>query len=262
MVRGLRRSKKDGINNKGSVKCSWIAEFTGLSLRSVKAARLTLISLGWLSKDTGSTQRKLNRTGSYFEINLRWEAPREKEVSKEPLFAPPQPQKRTLFAPPIKKQRTSYGSTKTKTTQSLRQRQATNESGFCEEVSFRNIKTSDLKTVAGVLALYRSALKLKLFTHSERNLLNFVAAAVKAKRTWSKPIAMFVWTVKNNFQFITQQDEIRAEEILISIRRKKEKPSRIKTNRVIGYFQESNKKQKKVLDLVSGITQVMDSKFA
>ena len=255
MVRGLRRSKKDGINNKGAVKCSWIVELTGLCLRSVQTARKALIDLGWLSKDTSSTQRKLNRTGSYFVINVEW-AERSLQANvggekKEPLFASPPPQKRTLFASPIKKQRTSYGSTKTKITQSLKEEIPPDGSGFCKKISFKNIKPEYLKTVSGVFALYHSALKLKLFTHSEQNLLNFFAAAVKAKRSWRNSVAMFVWTVKNGFQFITDQDEIRAQEIL-------KKNNRRKFSESFENLQESSEMNKGFVSQCKKISQLVN----
>ena len=53
------------------------------------------------------------------------------------------------------------------------------------------------------------------------NLLNFFASASKAKRSWKDPIKIFVWTVRNNFKFITETDERRAETALKSYRRKK-----------------------------------------
>src|SRR6185295_10835404 len=73
LVRGLSIARGTGeINPKGTVKASWIAETFGLSHRAVKYAQATLRSLGWISKDTESRQRKLNRDGAYFAINEQW----------------------------------------------------------------------------------------------------------------------------------------------------------------------------------------------
>src|SRR6185295_13920220 len=73
LVRGLSIARGTGeINPKGTVKASWIAETFGLSHRAVKYAQATLRSLGWISKDTESRQRKLNRDGAYFTINEQW----------------------------------------------------------------------------------------------------------------------------------------------------------------------------------------------
>ena len=71
VVRGLTIERKTGeVRGVGTGKAGWIAETFGLSLRSVRAARKELIAMNFISQDTGSTQRKLNRDGSYFRINL------------------------------------------------------------------------------------------------------------------------------------------------------------------------------------------------
>ncbi|NJN90395.1 MAG: hypothetical protein HC878_08480 [Leptolyngbyaceae cyanobacterium SL_5_14] len=76
LLRGLFLKRDGTINPNGSAKASWIAQVAGISLRAAKAARQTLISIGWLSRDETSSQWKLNRTGAYFSINLSWEAPK------------------------------------------------------------------------------------------------------------------------------------------------------------------------------------------
>ena len=70
-------------------------------------------------------------------------------------------------------------------------------------------------------------MKEGIFHDSERNLLNFFAAAVKAKRTtkknelfWRDPVKVFVWTVKNQFKYINESDEVRAQKVLSNYRMK------------------------------------------
>jgi hypothetical protein len=71
LVRGMAIDRESGeVRGVGTVKASWIADVMKVSLRAVKAARKELIALGLITKDTGSLQRKLNRDGAYFRINL------------------------------------------------------------------------------------------------------------------------------------------------------------------------------------------------
>ena len=69
IIRGLSLDRESGeLRSRGCIKASWIAEFFGLSIRSVRLARTSLIQSGFIGKDRSSFQRKLNRDGSYFEI--------------------------------------------------------------------------------------------------------------------------------------------------------------------------------------------------
>ena len=71
VLRGLSIDKTSlELRGRGTVKASWIANYLGLSVRAVRLARKELVEKHFIAKDTGSFQRKLNRDGSYFEINL------------------------------------------------------------------------------------------------------------------------------------------------------------------------------------------------
>ena len=71
IIRGLNLDRASGeLRSRGCIKASWIAEHFGLSMRSVRLARSGLILSGFIGRDRSSFQRKLNRDGSYFEINL------------------------------------------------------------------------------------------------------------------------------------------------------------------------------------------------
>jgi hypothetical protein len=63
---------KGKIKNAGTAKASLIASQTGLSLRSVRTVRAELLDLGIITPDTTKYQKKLNRDGAYFTINLCW----------------------------------------------------------------------------------------------------------------------------------------------------------------------------------------------
>src|SRR5262249_3528978 len=120
VTRGLSLDRKSAeVRGAGTVKASWIAEKLGVSLRAVKAARKELIALGLIPKDTGSVQRKLNRDGAYFRVNLAWKAAGT-QLRKHagtclprkavPRSAPQASEIGSSFAPPMKDKGTPYGS--------------------------------------------------------------------------------------------------------------------------------------------------------
>ena len=94
LVRGLALERTGKIRGAGRVKISWICKLCQISERAARAARAELIRLGWITKDTGSFQRKLNRDGAYFIINPGW----RRVVRRS---APLAPENCTESAPPI-----------------------------------------------------------------------------------------------------------------------------------------------------------------
>jgi hypothetical protein len=92
LVRGLSLAPRTAeIRSRGTLKASWVADSFGLSLRTVRYAQGELRRIGWLSKDTGSTQRKLNRDGAYFVIDPAWR-PSPSPLAKRPTGTPPESQ--------------------------------------------------------------------------------------------------------------------------------------------------------------------------
>lgn len=85
IIRGLSLDRRSGeLRSRGCIKASWIAEHFGLSIRSVRLARSSLIQSDFIGKDRSSFQRKLNRDGSYFEIALgRYTGTLAKENSRQ-----------------------------------------------------------------------------------------------------------------------------------------------------------------------------------
>ena len=69
LLRGLTLDKTGEIKSTGTAKVSWICKLCQISERAARSARAELIRTGWITKDTGSFQRKLNRDGAYFVIN-------------------------------------------------------------------------------------------------------------------------------------------------------------------------------------------------
>jgi len=224
VLRGLF-IKRRAISASGTCKRSWIEKQFSLSEGSVKSARAELLRLRLISPDETRSQWKLNRDGAYFSINTAWQIEsilqtgRGGHDAKNTEIAPPEPKNASVFAPPIKKQETPYRNLETK-------KPVSRPSGFWRTKSFKSIKPEDIKRVSSLLRLYQSALEERLFEHTEENLLNFFASAVKAKRTnkkkegyWRDPVKVFVWTVKNQFKYINDGDEIRAQGLLKDYRR-------------------------------------------
>lgn len=181
-LRGLAFDRKTGaIKSKGTAKASWIAEVAGVSLRAAKAARAELIRLGWISKDTGSHQWKLNRDGAYFVIDTAWRSAAARAGS-----APPPPRMSTGSAPPYERPETPYGS---KTRNS--------PLGFTEqEPSIRDVREGDLSRLSRMEALYWQAERAGLVRHSESMALAFLAASVRAREVGHDPPRMFSGIVR------------------------------------------------------------------
>jgi hypothetical protein len=203
-IRGLSLSPKDRtIKNKGSVKASWIAEVFNLSLRAVKGARRELIAMGWISKDIGSFQRKLNRDGAYFEINLSW-GREERRDSSPTEFAPPSPKNTPEFAPPKERLKTPYGSKYQETSSSVFTKE--------KEPSLKSITREDLESITRTEALYQKAVRAGWLVPSEANALNWIGAAIRAKTVkGGDSVRIFVTIVRKKlWHFITQEQEDRA----------------------------------------------------
>ena len=110
-LRGLSLSRKGEISCNGTAKASWIADTLGLSIRSVRSSRAELIELKFITDDENSYQRKLNRDGAYFSINLGWMGaekvvlePKEgtlEELKEEPKTVGNSPPECHQIAPPL-----------------------------------------------------------------------------------------------------------------------------------------------------------------
>jgi hypothetical protein len=216
IARGLTMSPKTGeISSAGTVKASWIAKTFGLSLRSVKAARKELIELGVVSKDLNSFQRKLNRDGAYFQINLAWSE--SEKVTRQAGGAPPKSAPRRAashpkFAPPYKDKKTSFESKNQKT-----QSRALKLTGVCKankdaSPTLRDVKPEDLRRVSRLRALYNQAVEAGWIRNSEADFLHWVSAAVRAQTVEARsPVRVFLGIVRQGkWEFITQAQEDRA----------------------------------------------------
>jgi len=244
LVRGLSLSRTGKISGKGTVKASWIAETFALSERAVRYARTELVRLGWIERDTGSYQRKLNRDGAYFVIHLDWRfviAPlvnepvvqRDKNV---PDFAPLLVEKCMDFAPPYKDRKTSIESKNQKAQQTEPVR-----SGVCLKsvgeatkgdlpaATLTDLRIEDFNQFSRLEALYFQAIERGWIKSSEASALDFIAAAVRAREVGRDAPRVFVAIVRRGlWHHITQAQEDRARIALVRFRA--DDPGRFRTS--------------------------------
>ena len=212
LIRGLTLDRKTGeVRGAGSVKLPWLAARFGLSERAARYARRELIELRLLTADTGSNQRKLNRSGAYFTLNLDWSESAHRETTEDGI-APPIVETARRIAPPVQDKRTSYGTKNQRTRAERGSGFFGKKSGQSQvEASLSNILPEDLTRLSRVLSLYRQAIEAGWFVGSPANQQNFVAAAVRASRVGNNSVPIFVGIVRRQlWHHVTQDEERRA----------------------------------------------------
>ncbi|MDC0358096.1 hypothetical protein OAO01_04705 [Oligoflexia bacterium] len=212
LIRGLSFSKEGGVKTRGAIKASWISENFGLSLRAVKGARAELIERGFISRDIGSTQWKLNRDGAYFEIRLD-----SVTEEKRPQNAPPQGEKRPEFAPPYIRPKIPYGSKNQKLTGVKKQTEKKARVGELPPPNIWNVLEVDLSRISRVFELYKQAIRAQIISKSEANRLNFFAAAIRARDVEEgEPTRVFMALIKRQlWHHITNEQEDRARAAIV-----------------------------------------------
>jgi hypothetical protein len=209
IVRGLTIDRRTAeIGSAGTVKASWISDTLEVSLRAVKSARKMLIDSGFIAKDTSSFQRKLNRTGAYFRVDLSW----SNGKSGKAKTAPPTLQKGAEFAPPYKYKKTSYEFKNQKTQMRVFKTPGVCKANGKEEPNLRDIRRDDLKLYPRLKKLFFQAAKAGWVKPSEANFLNWVGAAIRANSVNARdPVRVFVSiTKRGNWNLISQRQEERA----------------------------------------------------
>jgi len=219
IARGLSLSRTGEIFGKGTAKVSWIASTFNLSERAVKYARSELIKLGWIDRDRRSLQRKLNRDGAYFVINLDWNftAPIKPNVQRdksERFFAPRSLENPVVFAPPYKDRKTSLESKhqKTQGAEALRSgvnvREGEGIAAHEAPPALSRIVLEDFHRLSRLEALFFQAVQRGWVKPCEASALNFIAAAVRAREVGRDPARVFVAIVRRGlWHHITQTQE-------------------------------------------------------
>jgi hypothetical protein len=225
VCRGLSIDRVGGaLREAGTVKASWLAATLGLSLRSVRYAQAELRALGWIGKDVGSKQWKLNRHGAWFRINLSWKSPsRESEgaacdATSGVQFARPTPELCTSVAPPKEDRKTPSESKNQKPgvfgTRIGKERPACSRP--LPAPTLANIRIADLHDRSRLGSLWKQAVARGWLRDCESDALNFLAAAVRARSTPSRdPVRVFVALVRGRrWGHVTQDQEDEARRML------------------------------------------------
>ena len=201
-IRGLSLDRRSGeVRGRGTMKSAWAADTFGVSLRASKAARARLIALGLVSRDVGSGQRKLNRDGAYFEVNLAWgagvPAPRTGPIEGE--TAPPRGRLETP---------SDLGN------------QGASKPGVLVGPDFGNVLPEDLPHLSRMECLFRQAVDRGFLRGSEMDALNFLGASIRARAVKARdPVRVFVGIVRRGlWSHITCAEEERARAALVRYR--------------------------------------------
>lgn len=239
VLRGLSLERRSGeIRSAGTVKAGWLADTLGLGLRTVKSAQARLRAVGWIGKDTGSRQWKLNRDGAWFRLNPDWQPP-EASTGTAPLPAetgtPAAPPKKDGETPSESKNQITHpgvwmGKDRAGATEvavrppdaRLRNAVATPRPPRSAQPAapaaprLTNIRLEDLHSPERLQALRRQALARGWIRDCEADTLNFFAAAVRARSTPARdPVRVFVSLIRGRrWGFVTQAQEHEARRML------------------------------------------------
>lgn len=236
LIRGLSIDRRTGeIRSRGSVKLSWIEAAAGISERAARYARAELVHLGWIGRDRGSLQRKLNRDGAYFQIDLAWRCPPRgaparadggRSAGEEGIsgtaprtgIAPRGAEDVRRFAPPRERPETPNGSKYQRT-------RGADPAGVFSKPSegrptLRSIRREDLGSCSRMEELYWQAVGKGIIGHSDSAALNWLAAAIRANGVRDgDPVRIFVGIVRRRlWSHITQVQEERARQALAQFR--------------------------------------------
>jgi hypothetical protein len=225
VCRGLSIDRVGGaLRDAGTVKASWLAETLGLSLRSVRYAQAELREMGWIGKDVGSKQWKLNRHGAWFCINLEWAPVAKSGVAFETgegaldcvPIARPTPESCTPVAPPKEDRKTPSESKDRRTASGLCKTEANPiprtsppKSVALPPPTLRDIRREDLQSEGRLRELFAQAVAKGWVKNCQADALNFFGAAVRARNAGNgDPVRIFVSLVRRRlWHHITQAQE-------------------------------------------------------
>jgi len=227
----------------GWCKASWIAEVFRMDLRSIKAARKHLASIGWL-QILDTPQALCNRWGSYILIQLSWTrtpmAHQAEDTAHTPAhesppppdFCPPQlPPLHKEYRKPLQELKhqepaprvdaptpspllqhtdpTSSGPSSGLTKQDKEHSKKTNT----HVPNLRHIVLEDLQDTARLLTLFEQAQTQGLLGKSDSERLTFLALAEHATVVGSQnPCGLFAALVQRQlWHFVTDRDEDAAQ---------------------------------------------------
>jgi hypothetical protein len=223
----------------GWCKASWIAEVFRMDLRSIKAARKHLVTIGWLRR-CDTPQTLCNRWGTYVLISLSWtrtarERAVEATLETSSSGSPPPPEFFTTELPPLLKediqplqelqhQEPARQADSTTPSQPLehtapassgpssgvqKQDQEHRKQTTIRPPTLHHIVPEDLQDTARLLTLLEQTQTQGLIGKSDSDRLTFVALAEHAKMVGStNPCGLFAALVRRQqWHFVTDSDE-------------------------------------------------------
>src|SRR5215470_3049813 len=222
----------------GWCKASWIAEVFRMDLRSIKAARKHLVTIGWL-RLCDTPQTLCNRWGTYVLISLSWTRTALERAAEANLESssgsPPPPEFFTTGLPPLPKEHiqplqelqhqepapqadspppsqppnhtNSASSVPSSGVQQQDQEHLTQTT--IRPPTLRHIVPEDLQDTARLLTLFAQAQTQDLIGKSDSDRLTFLALAEHAKVMGSaNPCGLFAALVRRQqWHFVTDSDE-------------------------------------------------------
>ena len=204
-VRGLSlRRDTHEICGRGTVKSTWIADTFVLSLRAVKYAQARLRLLGWIGKDVGSKQWKLNRDGAYFQINLDWQANVLRD-KPDTGIALPIALECIPVAPPIEDK---FSPTEIKNQITQQKPGVYGKGRRLPKPTLRDIRREDLFDLRRLECLFQQAILRNWVRNCEADRLKFFSAAVRARSTGAAAARIFAGIVRGKlWHFVTMEQE-------------------------------------------------------
>ena len=207
--------RRSGWDGRGRFKISWVAATFGVSPRQAKAARKSLIAIGWL-KPEPSPQWAENRWGRAYRIDLSWSASHPATQGGS-ISAPPTAPAGPVSAPPvpdpdplpraIKNQEPAPGGPA-----GVRLSGVSAPGRPLPEPRLADVRPEDLQETGRLLELHREAVARELIGPSEADLIRFLAAAEHARAVGrANPPGLFAHLVRGAcWRYLTQGDEDRA----------------------------------------------------
>jgi hypothetical protein len=209
LLRCLSR-RRGGFDGRGRVKASWIATAFGIDLRRVKAARLELVTLGWIEPRT-TDQPAENRWGKAYRIDLGWDRVRPGGR----CLPPPRPADRPEIATPSVDPEPLREKERDQEPLAAAARTGVEPEGTGQRSqtlpgpTLDDVRPEDLQNVGRTLELYRQAVDRKLTGPTEDGRLKFLAVAEHARVVGTvNPGGLFARLVRRGWwQFATADDE-------------------------------------------------------
>jgi hypothetical protein len=200
--------------SRGTCKASWVAETFGVDVRSVKASRKHLAEIGWL-EIAHSDHWHRQRWGGTAIVNLTWQGLGGAWRNSE--SAPRAELSTTELPPPESNKELPSESRHQKLTGPERPGVKTQKE--CPP-TLANVRLEDLLKLSRTEVLYRQAVASGRVNHSESQVLNWVAAAVRAKTVPNgDPVRIFMGIViRGLWHHVTQEQEERARRALARYR--------------------------------------------